>query len=72
MDYLHGEELVSLFIEGGSVTINSLLASGLWDEIRIFIGDKKFYRGVEAPGPIQGKSYDYKTPGANLRIIYNK
>ncbi|MEA1897850.1 MAG: bifunctional diaminohydroxyphosphoribosylaminopyrimidine deaminase/5-amino-6-(5-phosphoribosylamino)uracil reductase RibD [Bacteroidota bacterium] len=70
MDYLYGEEFVSLFIEGGAVTINSLLASGLWDEARIFIGDQEFHRGVRAPGPIQGKSYDYKTPGANLRIMY--
>ncbi len=72
MDYLYGKELISLFVEGGSITINSLLASGLWDEARIFIGDQDFHKGVGAPGPLQGKSYDYKTPGANLRIIYNK
>lgn len=72
MNYLYDEELVSLFIEGGSVTINSLLEIGLWDEARIFIGNREFHQGVRAPGTIKGKSYDYKTWTTNLRIIHNK
>lgn len=72
LDYLYGQELVSLFVEGGSVTINSMLASGLWDEARIIIGNQEFHRGVRAPVPMQEKNYEYKTHGANLRIMYNK
>lgn len=49
MDYLYREEMVSLLIEGGTKTINSLLLSGLWDEARVFKGAKYFHQGVPAP-----------------------
>ena len=39
----------SLIVEGGSVLLNSFLESGLYDEIRILIGNKVFGSGIEAP-----------------------
>ncbi len=49
MDYLYRKDIVSILIEGGAKTINSLLNLGLWDEARVFTGRKKFGEGIPAP-----------------------
>lgn len=49
MDHLYDNGIQSLFVEGGRQLAESLLAAGLWDEARIFTGDKYFHRGVPAP-----------------------
>lgn len=35
MSYLLGQEKTSLLVEGGSYTLSSFIAAGLWDEVRI-------------------------------------
>ena len=49
MDYLFRKDMVSILIEGGARTINSLINMGLWDEARVFTGRKNFGEGVSAP-----------------------
>ena len=49
MDYLIRKNMVSILIEGGAKTINSLIKLGLWDEARVFTGRKNFGKGVPAP-----------------------
>ena len=49
MKYLYRKDMVSILIEGGTKTINSLLNLGLWDEARVFTGLKNFGKGVPAP-----------------------
>ena len=46
---LHREGLQSVIIEGGRQILQSYIDDNLWDEARIFIGDKTFIEGVEAP-----------------------
>ncbi|MDP2387785.1 MAG: bifunctional diaminohydroxyphosphoribosylaminopyrimidine deaminase/5-amino-6-(5-phosphoribosylamino)uracil reductase RibD [Bacteroidota bacterium] len=46
---LHSLNIQSLIIEGGSQTLNSFITKGLWDEARVFVGDKLFDEGVKAP-----------------------
>lgn len=53
-DYLYTKGMQSLFIEGGADVLNQFIASGLWDEARIFHGSKDFGDGVKAPS-IKGK-----------------
>ncbi len=48
-EYLYGQGIQSLFIEGGAQVINHFISSGLWDEARIFRGRKFFAGGVMAP-----------------------
>ncbi len=49
LQYLFDKEIQSIIIEGGAITLSQFLNNNLWDEARIFIGDRMFYEGVEAP-----------------------
>jgi diaminohydroxyphosphoribosylaminopyrimidine deaminase/5-amino-6-(5-phosphoribosylamino)uracil reductase len=40
---------LSLFIEGGSRTLQTFIDAGLWDEARVFQSKKIFERGIAAP-----------------------
>ena len=46
---LYKKEIQSIIIEGGAMVLNTLINQNLWDEARVFIGDKLFYEGVKAP-----------------------
>jgi len=46
---LYKLEIQSIFIEGGAFLLNSLLKANLWDEVRVFIGNKNFNNGIKAP-----------------------
>ena len=41
--------LQSVIIEGGAKLLQSFIEAGLWDEARVFIADKTFGEGVNAP-----------------------
>jgi diaminohydroxyphosphoribosylaminopyrimidine deaminase/5-amino-6-(5-phosphoribosylamino)uracil reductase len=49
LTHLHALQIQSVIVEGGSKTLQSFVDSKLWDEARVFVGDKTFGRGVEAP-----------------------
>ncbi len=46
---LHARGLESVLVEGGPTAIGALLASGLWDEMRVFRSPRRLERGVAAP-----------------------
>ena len=39
----------SMLVEGGSITLQHFIDSGLWDEARVITGRKKFVEGITAP-----------------------
>jgi diaminohydroxyphosphoribosylaminopyrimidine deaminase / 5-amino-6-(5-phosphoribosylamino)uracil reductase len=49
VNYLFNRGIQSLLIEGGAMVIGHFISNGLWDEARIFKGEKYFERGVPAP-----------------------
>jgi diaminohydroxyphosphoribosylaminopyrimidine deaminase/5-amino-6-(5-phosphoribosylamino)uracil reductase len=49
MDELYKREVQSLIVEGGTQLLESFIGRDLWDEARVFTGNKKFYKGVNAP-----------------------
>jgi diaminohydroxyphosphoribosylaminopyrimidine deaminase/5-amino-6-(5-phosphoribosylamino)uracil reductase len=49
LNYLHDKKIISLIIEGGAHTLQSFINKGLWDEARIFTGNKYFKSGIKAP-----------------------
>ncbi|MDY6801117.1 MAG: bifunctional diaminohydroxyphosphoribosylaminopyrimidine deaminase/5-amino-6-(5-phosphoribosylamino)uracil reductase RibD [Bacteroidota bacterium] len=62
----------SVIIEGGAKVLNYFIANGLWDEARIFIGNKKFMKGVKAP-QITGKVVQKENlDNSKLHLIKNK
>ena len=49
LNFLHHKGIQSVIVEGGSKTLQSFIDSGLWDEARVFIGQKEFGNGINAP-----------------------
>lgn len=46
---LYTKEITSLLVEGGRFTLQQLIDGNLWDEARIYIGEKTISEGIEAP-----------------------
>jgi diaminohydroxyphosphoribosylaminopyrimidine deaminase/5-amino-6-(5-phosphoribosylamino)uracil reductase len=65
--YLYNNGIQSLLIEGGAQILNHFIATGLWDEARIFTGDKLFHKGLRAP-EITGE-YSEKTIFSSSRLM---
>ena len=49
MALLHQQKLTSLIVEGGAALLNSFINAGLWDEARVFTGNKEIGSGLTAP-----------------------
>ena len=49
LNQLYNRDILSLIIEGGTITINSFIEKNLFDEIRIFTTDKFLKKGVNSP-----------------------
>lgn len=49
LEYLYENNIQSLLVEGGKLLLDVFLQRGIWDEARIFIGNKTFVRGIPAP-----------------------
>ena len=47
--YCRENEIHSILVEGGKILLDSMIEQNLWDEARIFKGQKEFKRGVTAP-----------------------
>lgn len=61
----------SVFVEGGSHLLQSLIDKGYWDEARVFTSESKFEKGIESP-KIETSSFDsFKTENERLEIFYN-
>lgn len=53
-DILYSKKINSIIIEGGRQTFQTFINDNLWDEARVFIGNKAFKDGIKAPD-ISGK-----------------
>jgi len=66
---LYNSGIQSVIVEGGACILNSFISAGLWDEARIFKGEKFFGSGVKAPlitgKQIREQSFEHST----LRIM---
>lgn len=49
LDELYNREIQSVFVEGGSRTIQYFIIDNAWDEARVIVGNKNFYEGYKAP-----------------------
>jgi len=49
MEELFDQQITSVLVEGGAILHNAFLASGLWDEARVFTAPDCFGAGVRAP-----------------------
>jgi diaminohydroxyphosphoribosylaminopyrimidine deaminase/5-amino-6-(5-phosphoribosylamino)uracil reductase len=51
LEELYARQIQSLIVEGGAFTLRQFIDSGLWDEARVFRGERYFHKGVKAPSP---------------------
>ncbi len=49
MNNLYSRNIQSIIVEGGTELLVSFISQNLWDEARVFIGNKHFRHGVAAP-----------------------
>ncbi len=61
----------SMIVEGGPTTLHKFIASGLWDEARVFVSPKSFGKGIAAPN-ISGNLFKQEdVAGDTLKILRN-
>ncbi len=49
LEVLYQKEIQSVIVEGGAQLLNTFITKNLWDEARVFIGNKYFINGLKAP-----------------------
>lgn len=49
LNELYKRNIQSVIIEGGAATLDTFIENNLWDEARVFIGNKTFGKGLRAP-----------------------
>lgn len=49
LEVLYQKEIQSVIVEGGTQLLNTFITKNLWDEARVFIGNKYFINGLKAP-----------------------
>lgn len=69
---LYRRNIQSVMIEGGSLILKAFLDAGLWDEARIFVGEKWFISGVKAPVIHQKPECEEKFGNSRLFVFRNK
>lgn len=66
---LHRRNIQSLIVEGGKKLLNSFIQRGLWDESRLFIGNRFFKAGVAAP-VVKGKLVKHEELNDSQLLIF--
>ncbi len=69
---LYLQDIQSVIIEGGAKTLNSFIEAGLWDEARIFTGERMLAEGIKAPICYGTIGETVNVGEDQLRIIYNQ
>jgi diaminohydroxyphosphoribosylaminopyrimidine deaminase/5-amino-6-(5-phosphoribosylamino)uracil reductase len=49
LEELYRRNILSVFVEGGSRTLQYFIIDNVWDEARVIVGNTKFNEGVRAP-----------------------
>lgn len=71
LSYLHSQNMSSVLVEGGAKVLQSFIDHNLWDEARIFIGNKILHNGLKAPQLSHSPDEKYKIFDDQLFIYYN-
>jgi diaminohydroxyphosphoribosylaminopyrimidine deaminase / 5-amino-6-(5-phosphoribosylamino)uracil reductase len=64
---LYENDVQSVIIEGGRQLLTSVIEAALWDEARIFTGDRYFFKGVRSPD-ISGKVISSEHMGKDILV----
>lgn len=70
LDDLYKRNTLSVIVEGGKQILDSFIDRGIWDEARIFSGEKFFYEGTPAP-LIDAQPHTIETYGNSSCFYFN-
>jgi len=70
LDVLYNLEISSVFVEGGSSTIQHFLVDGYWDEARVIVGKQTFGDGIKAPRMSGAPSRTYTFAGDTVHHYF--
>lgn len=70
--FLFSRGIQSLLIEGGKSLLESYMQENLWDEARVYIGNKRFGSGVRAPETAWILDREEPLDDSLMRIYYRK
>lgn len=68
--FLFEQQITSVIVEGGAKTLQDFIDENLWDEARIFIGNKHLKKGVKAPS-LYGRLLSESTIKDDILKIYS-
>ncbi len=69
---LYDNKILSLIVEGGAQLLDSFISQGLWDEARVFTGDKLLKYGINAPKlEHSGKAFSTQLGNDRLAVYVN-
>lgn len=68
---LFHKEIQSVIIEGGKMLLDSFIQENIWDEARVFIGNREFKKGVRAPVIPAEPAQIARLSDDRLLIFYN-
>lgn len=71
LNELYQHNIQSVIIEGGRQTLQTFTDENLWDEARIFIGNKSFENGIKRPNIALGRSEKHSIGNDELVISRN-
>jgi len=69
VNHLYNTGIQSLLVEGGAQVLDHFISNGLWDEARIFSGEKYFEGGVPAPA-LSGKLFSKTVFSSSLLEVF--
>lgn len=72
LNELYQREVQSIVIEGGQLVLDSFITQNLWDEARVFTGNKEFCSGTKAPAFHENYSKRIILDDTELRMYYNQ
>lgn len=68
---LYQRNIQSVIVEGGTITLNHVCDSGLWDEMQVFTAPQALHTGVAAPSAKGILQQQFKIDGKQLHIYRN-
>lgn len=71
LEDLYTRGVQSLIIEGGQVTLQSVLDANIWDEAHRYIGSTFFYNGIKAPTITVKYNYEQSFGDSKLFVYRN-
>ena len=68
---LYQKNIQSILIEGGAQLLNTFISENLWDEARVFTGEKEFKSGLKSPQIKKEPKYTLQIDTDNLSAYFN-